>query len=159
MKIKYLSAPMISVMLLLTGCATIMHGTTQSIGISSNPSRADVWIDNNFVGNTPLCVDLKRSCDHLIRIELDGYYAYEVHCTKKLSGWVFGNLVFGGLIGICVDAVSGGIYCLTPEQVNACLKEENFQYSENENGSYIGIVMQPDPSWRKVGQMKKAVQN
>ncbi|ADI37561.1 PEGA domain-containing protein [Waddlia chondrophila] len=159
MKNKVFLLILTTVMMLLTGCATMMHGTTQKIGISSNPSCAGVWIDNHFVGDTPLCVDLKRRCDHVIRIELEGYYPYEIQCSRTLSGWVFGNLAFGGVLGFCVDIVSGGIYCLTPDQVNACLKEDNMMYSRNENSSYIGIVMQPDPSWNKVGQLKKMIQN
>ena len=147
---------MISAMLFLTGCATLMHGTHQSIAIGSRPARAGVWIDNYFAGHTPVSVDLKRNRNHLIRIELDGFEPYEIHCSKRLSGWVFGNLVFGGILGFCVDAFSGGIYCLTPDQIQACLKEDNFRYSTGDQGSYIGIVMQPDPSWNKVGQLKRA---
>ena len=154
-KSKFLSLPIISMMLVLTGCETIINGTTQSIGISSKPSCTNVWVDNEFVGNTPLCVDLRRNRNHCIRVELEGYLPYEITCKKRLSGWVFGNLVFGGLPGLCIDTISGGIYFLSPEQVNACLKEETIQISKDAQGSYIGIVMQADPSWHKVGRFNQ----
>lgn len=157
MKKKSLILPMISLMLILTGCATIIHGSTQSISINSKPSYANVWIDNKFVGNTPICVDLKRKRNHCIRLELEGYQPYEISCKKKLSGWVFGNLVFGGLPGLCIDIVSGAVYCLTPEQVNACMLEDSIHVNKDNQGSYIGIVMQADPSWKKVGQMQKTI--
>lgn len=155
MKSKIKLLLIFSLMLALTSCATIITGTTQSIGITSKPSCASVWVDNEFVGNTPICVDLKRSRNHCIRVELEGYQPYEILCKKRLNGWVFGNLVFGGLPGLCVDALSGAIYCLTPEQVNACLREDSIRMTNTNQGSYIGIVMQADPSWKKVGQMKK----
>lgn len=40
---------------------------------------------------------------------MDGYLPDETTLTKKVSGWVRGNLVFGGLIGLAVDAISGGM--------------------------------------------------
>lgn len=105
--------------LLLTSCATIMHGTRQNIGISSNPAHARVAIDGRYVGQTPIIVNLTRKDNHFLRIELPGYMPYEAVFTKQLSGWVFGNVIFGGVIGLAVDAISGGIYKLTPEQVQA----------------------------------------
>jgi hypothetical protein len=38
---------------------------------------------------------------------------------RGTSGWVWGNIVFGGLIGLVVDASTGAMYKLTPEQVHA----------------------------------------
>ncbi|MBA3237484.1 MAG: PEGA domain-containing protein [Parachlamydiaceae bacterium] len=137
----------------LTSCATIVHGTRQSIGISSNPSYASVWVDQIYMGNTPIIVDMSRKDNHIVRIELDGYQPYEVTFSRKVSGWVLGNLLFGGVIGLAVDAISGGIYCLTPEQVQAELRNNQNVYSKNSDDSYIAIVLQPDPSWTKVGNM------
>lgn len=137
----------------LTNCATIMHGTTQSIGISSNPSDADVWVDNQFVGSTPMIVNMSRKNNHIVTIALEGYHPYEAVFSKQLSGWVFGNVVFGGIIGLAVDVISGGIYRLTPEQVQAEMHSKNIAYSKNSQESYIAIVLRPDPSWQKVGNL------
>jgi hypothetical protein len=132
-----------------------MHGTTQTMGISSNPSSAAVWIDRQYVGETPVTVSLKRNQNHYIQIELQGYQPYEIVCTRQMSGWVFGNIVFGGVIGLCVDAISGGIYRLTPEQVNAEMHLNRIAYSKHNDASYFAIVLQPDPTWEKIGQMQK----
>lgn len=143
----------ISISTLLTGCATIMHGTRQSIGIASNPSNANVWVDRTFMGNTPIIVEMSRKDNHIVRIELDGYQPYEATFSRKLSGWVFGNIIFGGFIGLAVDAVSGGLYMLTPEQVQAELRTNNMAYSKSSKDSYITVVLQPDPSWKKIGNL------
>lgn len=99
--------------ILLSGCATIIHGPYQSVGISSHPANASIWVDRQFVGNTPLIVDLTRKDSHFVRIELDDYQPYEVAFTRKLSGWV----IVGGMIGLVVDATSGSLYKLTPDQI------------------------------------------
>lgn len=134
---------------MLVSCATIMHGTHQSIGISSNPTNASLWLDRNYVGNTPLIIEMSRKDNHLLRIELEGYQPYEVTFTKEVSGWVFGNIVFGGVIGLAVDAISGGLYRLTPDQIQAEMRA----FTCGPQDSYIGVVLKADPSWEKIGQL------
>lgn len=103
------------------GCATIMHGTCQEVSISSTPTAAQVSVDGESKGKTPLALDLKRKERHLVRVEMDGYLAFEGYLTKELSGWVVGNLVFGGLPGLIIDALTGGLHNLKPREVNAQL--------------------------------------
>lgn len=137
----------------LTSCATIMHGTRQTVGISSNPSDAWIWVDRNYVGNTPLILELSRKDNHTVRIELPGYMPYEIQFTKEVSGWVFGNIVIGGFIGLAVDAISGGIYRLTPEQVHAELRAQYGVDSKNSNESFISVVLEPQAGWEKIGNL------
>lgn len=138
---------------LLTSCATIMHGTRQSIGISSNPSNACVWVDKKYSGNTPIVVEMSRKDNHIVRIELDGYQPYEATFSRQLSGWVFGNIVFGGVIGLAVDAITGGLYVLTPDQIQAEMRSNRIAYSKNSKDSYITVVLEVDPSWEKIGNL------
>src|SRR5689334_739562 len=88
----------------LSGCATIIHGTKQEVGISSSPTGATVMIDNNDVGVTPVVSKLSRKQNHVVKIQLAGYQPFETTLTHSVSGWVWGNLAFGGLIGLVVDA-------------------------------------------------------
>lgn len=136
-----------------TSCATIMHGTRQSIGIASNPTNATVWVDKNYVGNTPLIVEMSRNNNHMLRIELDGYLPYEAAFSRQLSGWVFGNIVFGGVIGLAVDAISGGLYKLTPDQIQAEMRSNHFVQSKKNDDSFIVVVLEPNPSWEKIGNL------
>ncbi|MCG5531603.1 PEGA domain-containing protein [Halorhodospira halochloris] len=139
----------------VTGCASIMHGTTQDVGISSSPSNATVWANGQQLGKTPLTTKLARKENHIIKIELPGYLPYETTFTRSVSGWVWGNIVFGGLIGLAVDAISGGLYKLTPEQINAELRSENLGSTFSEDGVLVFVVLQPDPSWQQVGSLTK----
>ena len=138
--------------LILISCGTIMQGTTQQVGISSSPSNADVTINGQNKGTTPLTVDLKRKDSHMVRLELQGYEPFETTLTRKTSGWVWGNIVFGGLIGLAVDAAAGGMYKLTPEQISAEFREAR---STNSNGNlFIAVVLKPNPEWEKIGNLK-----
>ena len=131
---------------MIAGCATIMQGTTQEIGISSTPTGATVKINNQVKGKTPIILDLKRKNNHIVTIELPGYMPYEATFTKSVSGWVWGNIVFGGLIGLVVDFAAGGIYKLTPTEVKAVLQEiKEGKYSEEIAAGKIDV----DPEKRK----------
>lgn len=138
----------------MTSCATIMHGTRQTVGIASNPSNATVYVDRSYMGNTPLFVEMTRKDNHIVRIELNGYQPYEAVFSRQLSGWVFGNIVFGGVIGLAVDAISGGLYRLTPEQVEAEMRLNNIACNdESEDEPFFTIVLQPNPAWEKIGNL------
>jgi len=149
---KKLLGLLLPCMVLFTGCATIMHGTRQAIGISSHPSNAQIWVDHQYAGQTPMIVKMTRKDNHFVSIYLEGYQSYEIVFTRQLSGWVFGNIIFGGVIGLAVDAISGGIYRLTPEQVEAQMAADNIICSAKAD-SYVAIVMKVDPSWEKIAQL------
>jgi hypothetical protein len=135
------------------GCASIMHGTSQKVGISSSPTGATVTVDNKPLGNTPLFADLKRGEEHVVTIEMAGYEKSQLTVTKSVSGWVWGNIVFGGLIGLAVDAISGGLYNLSPEQLHAELRKNGANVSSSKDGIIVVAVLRPDPAWQKIGSL------
>ncbi|MBU4305276.1 MAG: PEGA domain-containing protein [Candidatus Omnitrophica bacterium] len=139
---------------MLAGCATIMQGTTQEIGISSTPTGATVKINNQEKGKTPIILDLKRKDNHIVTIEMPGYMPYEATFTKSVSGWVWGNIVFGGLIGLVVDFAAGGIYKLTPTELKAVLQKEGVSSLYRKDALYVAVVLEPNPNWEKVGQLQ-----
>jgi len=104
------------------GCASIVKGTTQAIPVSSDPTGADVKLDGNKVGQTPMKIDVKRKSDHLLTIEKTGYQVESVAITRNIGGAVFGNIIAGGLIGWGVDAISGAQWNLTPSTINIALR-------------------------------------
>lgn len=105
------------------GCATIVHGTTQKIPISSDPSGASLTVAGQTTKHiTPCEVELSRKADHILKIEKDGCEPSTVEIRHVVSGAVAGNILAGGLIGWGVDASSGGQYRLVPETVNVTLK-------------------------------------
>ncbi len=143
-----------AVLFALAGCGSIMHGTTQSVGISSTPTGANVSVDNKPLGDTPLVADLKRKDHHYVKIEMEGYQPFEMTVTRSVSGWVWGNLLFGGIIGLIVDASDGALYKLTPEQVAGSLSRTGAQIQKLDGMIYVGVTLTPDPSWKQVSTLK-----
>ena len=137
----------------IVGCATIMHGTTQGIGITSTPSGASITVDKQGYGETPAVVKLDRKSTHVVKLELAGYHPLEMTVKRSVSGWAWGNIVFGGLIGLAVDAISGGLYKLSPEQLQATLTKEDIGLLYEEDAMYVAIILHPDPSWERVGAL------
>ena len=139
--------------LLSNSCATIMHGSSEDVGLSSTPTNAKVYVDNHEIGMTPTVVNLRRKDNHIVRMELAGYQPFEATITRSTSGWVWGNIVFGGLIGLAVDATTGGLYKLTPQQVAAQLARQGAAVRSTRDGVYVAVVLRPDPAWERVGRM------
>jgi PEGA domain len=142
-------------LLTLAACATIMHGTNQDVGISSSPTGAYVSVDNAQRGMTPLITKISRKDNHVVRIEAAGYQPFEATMTRSVSGWVWGNIVFGGLIGLAVDAMSGGLYKLTPEQVSGTLAVRNAVVPKSGDGIYVVVVLKPQADWVKIAQLQR----
>lgn len=147
-------AALAAVALTAAACATIMHGSSQEIGIASQPTGAKIRVDNRDLGVTPLTAKLSRKDVHTISISMAGYQPYELTTTRHTSGWVWGNIVFGGLIGLAVDAITGGLYAINPEQVQGQLAKLGSS-ARLENGAlYVILVPRPDPSWPLIGQLE-----
>jgi uncharacterized protein YceK len=142
-------------LLLMTGCATIIHGTRQDVGISSTPAGAFVTIDNLQSGTTPVFSKLRRKENHVVRISLPGYQPMDLTLTSSVSGWVWGNLAIGGLVGLAVDAISGGMYKLSPSELSAALGGTSAgTVRTSDGGIYVIAVLKPEANWVKVAQLE-----
>jgi len=139
--------------LAVLACASIMHGGSQDLSIASQPSGATVTVDDQTLGTTPVVAKLKRKATHVIAVKLDGYRTFELTTTRSTSGWVWGNIVFGGLIGLAVDYSSGGAYKMNPAQVSAQLAQAHANATLEDGVLLVALVRTPDPSWQKIGQL------
>ena len=142
--------------LALSACASIMHGTSQDVGISSTPTSASVTVDNATKGETPFVAKLSRKDNHIIHIAADGFQPADLTLTRSTSGWVWGNLLFGGIIGLAVDAITGGLYKLSPEQLSATLTKQQASVAPTKDGFYVVLVPAAEQGWLKVGQLQRA---
>lgn len=104
-------------LMLSSGCATIVKGTTAKVPVASDPPGADVLVDGNLAGQTPITVVLKKTSDHLVTIQRVGYQPQSVPVVQTVGGAVWGNILAGGLIGWGVDASDGAQYNLIPTTI------------------------------------------
>lgn len=145
----------IAASLMLTSCATIIKGSKQEFNITSNPSEATVYVNENSIGKTPLTTKLARKeTNTKIKLTMNGYKDVEIPLKREGNGWIWGNIVFGGLIGLIVDVSDGAMYQLTPKQINAELAK-NVAFNGKGNGVYIGVTMEADANWQKIGYVEK----
>lgn len=165
MKIAVNVVVLVAACCMFSGCASIIHGGYQSVDITSQPAGAQVIIDGKNVGLTPKTIELRRKGrakdemkpkkEYIVKIQLDGYMAYEMKVKRELDAWFFGNLIFGGVIGMIIDASDGAMYKLTPNQVVAQMGKMTAS-TYTGDGIHIAVVLHADPSWEKVGQLEKA---
>lgn len=119
----------VTICMLLSGCATIITGGSQTLTISSDPTDAQVKIYNKagvLISNseTPQTISLKRGRGffrgetYKIVIEKENYDTHEVIVDSRFSGWYLGNVIFGGLLGLLIiDPATGAMWTLSPDTV------------------------------------------
>lgn len=111
-----LIAASITFMSALTGCASIVNGTHQSVSVHNGPVEGAVCsLRNNkgqwFINGTPGSVVINRSFDDLkISCKKHGYQIGKEHIASHTKAMVFGNALFGGAIGAGVDIADGAAY-------------------------------------------------
>lgn len=102
----------IAPLLLASGCASIVSGTTQEITFNSSPPGATCDImrsDANLQKVTTPSVTIikKTKYDLQVTCSKPGYVTTSVVDKSGVEPWIFGNLIFGGIIGIIIDASNG----------------------------------------------------
>ena len=145
----YLSLPF-----LIANCTTIVCSSKQSVRFTSNPTSATILIDSFEVGKTPFESRLTRNSKHTIVIKMEGYQDYELTMTRKFNGWYIGNLVFGGIIGLIVDPITGAICTLSPADVRAELVK-GAAVSKTKDNIYIEVSLKKAPGSVKIGELTK----
>lgn len=109
--------------LFCSGCATMLHGTTQKVELSSNPVGAAARIDpGDLVVTTPASVELRRKHDYRVSFEMQNYQTKKAYIERETAPATYWNLIAGGIIGLMVDFSDGAGYQLVPDHVNVVLE-------------------------------------
>jgi hypothetical protein len=98
----------------LSACASIIKGSTASIGVTSPPVTGAICTLSSSQGSwqitTPGSVTVERSkSDIQITCKKDGYQEAYAIIPSNFEGWTVGNLIFGGIVGVGVDAATGAM--------------------------------------------------
>ncbi|MCH8837328.1 MAG: PEGA domain-containing protein [Candidatus Marinimicrobia bacterium] len=96
-----------------------MNGTSQDVGFASDPAGAEVTVDGDYLGITPLTVSLARRRSHTVRIEAAGYPPFEAQILRKFSGWAF----YPDWYFKPIDYLSGGLFKLKPARLQVRLAD------------------------------------
>ncbi len=124
------------------GCATVVSGTTQTIGVNSDPEGADCQFRRKGV-----LVGRVNPTPGTMQVGKD-YESVSVMCTKEgfedttgvigseFQAMTLGNILLGGVIGVVVDAASGAMMKY-PESVTFTLIPKMFD-SEAARDKFFG---------------------
>lgn len=93
---------MVTSMVLMSGCATIISGKMQTIDVTSTTTKS-FSIDGQSY-STPAKVNLKRSKDDKV-LAVNG--CKDIPLKAKINPVFFGNIIAGGLLGSTTDLAGG----------------------------------------------------
>ena len=91
----------------LTSCASLVTGSSDLVTINSYPQGARFTTNTGHQGLTPAEVEIPDKTTLQVQVELDGYEHAQASLAPRMSGWFLGNIIFGGLIGMGLDLISG----------------------------------------------------
>jgi len=98
------------------GCATIMRGSSQSVIVNTKPPGANCTFTRGSqtiatANPTPETVLVpKGRNDVVVSCSKAGYRDAKAPLLASFEGWTFGNVLFGGIVGVFVDAGSGAMH-------------------------------------------------
>lgn len=137
---------------LLTGCATIVTGSSTDVSINSDPPNAEIEINGQDYGETPTTISLESDQSHMVELSLEGYEDETIQLRKSTSGWLAGNILLGGIPGLIIDAATGGMYVLSPEEVGTDL-EKTSSASTSKLRIQVAMDLRKE-DLRKIGQLE-----
>ena len=150
-----------------SACASIVEGTDQSVTVQTTPSGASCELkrDGEVIGvvnPTPGTVTVDKSKNDIAVIcKKEGYQDASGAFSSDFQGMTFGNILFGGLIGVAVDASSGAMHEY-PASVSMAMAPNSFP-STSERDRFFDqradiIRKEADAAIAKVRQSCKASQ-
>ena len=134
---RYPNSTILLLTLFLSGCASIVSKSSYPISINSTPSGAQVTIKNKYdltiyEGNTPAYVSLKSGdgffakAHYSVTINMDGYQPRVVPVHFGIDGWYFGNILFGGFLGLLIiDPATGAMWKLETSIIHETLVQKS----------------------------------
>ena len=123
-------AGLLAVITFGAGCASMVDGGPTVVRINSQPAGAKVSVFNRddkpvCTQTTPASIILKRDRGYFagerykVVFEAPGYYPATRYIDSRINGWYWGNIIFGGTIGMfVVDPLTGAMFTLSPDELN-----------------------------------------
>ena len=110
-------------LLLMTGCASLFNANPSLLSIMTNPQGATVTITGlqnmeRLTKQTPCTINLSKGSDYTVRITLAGYQSEDIPIRRGITGWFWGNLLLGGIIGMAIDYTTANMWEHQPSVIN-----------------------------------------
>ncbi len=117
---RVLSLSILVAIVVLSGCATVFLGNIRTIPVSSTPDGAEVYINGQFKGTTPLTLTLNNTEAVVWNVEMKkaGYKDVTFTLNRNIRGGMVVLDVILGLVPVVVDAATGAWYDIYPTSVS-----------------------------------------
>jgi len=125
----------------LGACASIVEGTDQTVTVITDPSGANCTLmrDGEVVAvanPTPSSVVVDKSKNDIsVLCEMEEHFDGAATLDSSFQGMTFGNIIFGGIIGVGVDAASGAMNEY-PSTVTVILPPESFETAQDRDNFF-----------------------
>ncbi|MDX2059486.1 MAG: PEGA domain-containing protein [Gemmatimonadales bacterium] len=104
---RFPSAVALMSLVALGGCATLLASKSKEISLTTEPAGAEVLVNGNRVGLTPMRLKVEHGKSHTITFRKAGHRDMSCELTAKTgAGWVILD-VLTGLVPIIIDAATG----------------------------------------------------
>ena len=113
---------------LLTGCATVIRGSSQPVTFNSEPEGAQVIINGNLRGRTPMTVNLKKNEFKNVMFKKQGYETKIVPLTTSYDSIAILNVFWDSST---TDLATGNAYEYSPDIYNVQLVKSGNAESKN----------------------------
>ncbi len=99
----------------LTGCASIVEGTTENVAVTTPPAEGAKCVltssEGTYYVTTPGNALVHKTKNDLnVECDKDGFQHASLKVPAKFGATTAGNILAGGLVGITVDAATGANY-------------------------------------------------
>jgi hypothetical protein len=139
--------------LVLPGCASIVSDNNSGTYIETDPEKARCELhgqDFKRVVETPNSIILPSSAAPItVACKAEGFKNTSALLDTKLDGWIFGNLLFGGIIGVAVDAARGAGQKFPP-RFSLVLEPERFRTLAERDLYFDARRMAAEEKWTRI---------
>lgn len=106
----------LALVILMSGCSTVISGKTQTVSFQSTPSGAIVNINGSPIGVTPITTMIEKKSGQTLTVSKEGYKTFTTSMTTSLDPWFWGNILIGGVLGSTTDGATGAMHQYAPSQ-------------------------------------------
>jgi hypothetical protein len=134
----------------LSGCATVTRGRTQTWNIVTTPTGAMVRTTAGIqCESTPCAFTLPRKSSFGVTVTKPGFKTFSGQVSNKISGrggaGMAGNILAGGIIGIGVDAATGSALDLDPNPMKIILEPDSSSAESRLDPAAVAATPVPAP--------------
>jgi hypothetical protein len=140
----------LSPILLAAACASIVSDDDTTTYIATEPENARCELQGdgfNRVVNTPASLSLPSDAAPITVVcGAEGFRQTSKDMDTSADGWILGNLIFGGLVGVAIDAARGAGQKF-PAELTVVLEPESFESLAARDAWYDTRGREIDEEW------------